>query len=227
MAGKPGWHKPLQYKILPRMRGATKGGPSVTPETNPLYGTVVLDPFCGTGVVLQEAVLMGFDVYGSDLEPRMVDYTDQNLLWLQQNIQTPVTKVMSPDGRYYRLEVGDATTHHWSPPLSIIATETYLGRPLSSWPDPEKLQEIMGTSNVIIEKFLRNIGEQLPSGARLCVAVPAWKAPNGRLYHLPLLDHLEKMGYNRWKFEHVRDEDLVYYRPEQIVARELLVITRK
>lgn len=197
-----------------------------TAQTNPLYGAVVLDPFCGTGVVLQEAVMMGFDVYGSDLEPRMVEYSDQNLRWLQQTVQTPVTQVTSPDGRYYQLEVGDATTHTWSPIPSIIACETYLGRPLSSWPNPETLQEIIGTCNVIIEKFLRNIGEQLPSGARLCVAVPAWRAPNGRLHHLPLLDHLEKMGYNRLKFEHIRDEDLVYYRPDQIVARELLVMIK-
>src|SRR5262249_8047041 len=32
----------------------------------------VLDPFCGTGVVLQEALLMGYRAYGSDLEARMV-----------------------------------------------------------------------------------------------------------------------------------------------------------
>jgi tRNA G10 N-methylase Trm11 len=39
----------------------------------------VLDPFCGTGVVLQEALLMGYSVLGTDLEPRMVEYTEHNL----------------------------------------------------------------------------------------------------------------------------------------------------
>lgn len=198
-----------------------------TANTNPLYGAVVLDPFCGTGVVLQEAVMMGFDVYGSDLEPRMVEYTDQNLQWLQQSVRTPVQRVDSPDGRYYRIEVGDATTHQWSPMPRIVATETYLGRPLSTWPNPETLQEVMGTCNVIIETFLQNIANQAPSGTRLCLAVPAWKDPGGRIRHLPLLDHLEKMGYNRVSFEHAEARDLVYYRPEQIVARELLVMIKK
>ena len=30
-------------------------------------GQTVLDPFCGTGVVLQEALIMGAIVYGFDL----------------------------------------------------------------------------------------------------------------------------------------------------------------
>jgi tRNA (guanine10-N2)-dimethyltransferase len=38
-------------------------------------GSCVLDPFCGTGVVLQEALLMGYRAYGTDLNPRMIEYT--------------------------------------------------------------------------------------------------------------------------------------------------------
>ncbi len=180
---------------------------------------VVLDPFCGTGVVLQEASLMGFEVYGSDLETRMIDYTSQNLAWLK-------TKFSSGESDP-KLEVGDATTLVWQPTPNFVACETYLGQPLTSWPTSDRLQQITGTCNVIIEKFLRNIGRQLAAGATLCLAVPAWRAPNGQLHHLPLLDHLGQMGYNRMSFEHVRPQDLVYFRPDQLVARELLVIIKE
>lgn len=178
---------------------------------------VVLDPFCGTGVILQEALLMGYGAYGTDLEPRMIDFTRQNLEWLATH-----GKAVNP-----KLEVGDATHHIWAHPFSVIASETYLGRPLSSWPAGPALTEIIGTCNVIIEKFLKNVAAQAKTGQRLCLAVPAWQSPNGRLYHLPLLDHLEELGYNRMRFEHAEDVSLVYSRPEQLVARELLVITRK
>jgi tRNA (guanine10-N2)-dimethyltransferase len=176
----------------------------------------VLDPICGTGVVLQEAGLMGSGMYGTDLEPRMVDFSAKNLDWLAERARIP-----SPV-----LEAGDATSHQWGHPFTAIASETYLGRPLSSWPGPGKLQEIIGTCNVITEHFLKNMAAQAKPGTRLCLAVPAWRAPDGHIHHLPMLDHLEKMGYNRVSFEHARDVDLVYFRPDQIVARELLVITR-
>jgi tRNA G10 N-methylase Trm11 len=200
-------------------------------DANPLYGPVVLDPFCGTGVVLQEAKLMGFDIYGSDLQTRMVDYTDKNLMWLldqpYSHVRRPENALNDPGWRYYRLEVGDATTHQWKPMPQFVACETYLGHPLSQWPTPEKLREIVGTCNVIIEKFMRNIGTQLKPGARLCLALPAWKNPNGHFTHLPLLDHLGDLGYNQVSFVQSNASELMYFRPDQIVARELLVITRK
>jgi tRNA G10 N-methylase Trm11 len=174
---------------------------------------LILDPFCGTGVVLQEAALMGYQIYGTDIEPRMIDYTRANL-----------QVVLGKDtGKF---EVGDATSHEWQPSPDAVAAETYLGRPLTALPTPEKLQEIVGDCNTIIEKFLRNIRPQLHKDSRLCLAVPAWSAGSS-FKHLPLLDHLESMGYNRVKFKHASRDDLIYRREDQVVARELLVLTVK
>jgi tRNA (guanine10-N2)-dimethyltransferase len=186
----------------------------------PSSENIVLDPFCGTGVILQEALLMGYGAYGADLEPRMIDYSRENLDWLSDHLASGAAETPL-------LEVGDATTHHWQSPFSVVASETYLGRPLSAWPAPEKLQEIIGNCNVIIEHFMRNIAAQIPVGTRLCLAVPAWVNPSGAIRHLPVLDRLNDLGYNRVSFSGVRAQDLVYYRPEQLVARELLVMVRK
>jgi tRNA G10 N-methylase Trm11 len=179
----------------------------------------VLDPFCGTGVVLQEALLMGHKATGSDLDPRMISYTKENLEWLAD--------AFSIDTSDTPLVIGDATTTTWSTPFDFVASETYLGQPLSQLPPAEKLNTIVHTCNQILTKFLRNIGSQIPSGTRLCLAVPAWKRPDGSFKHLSLLDQLEQLGYNRVSFEHSRDEELLYFREDQIVARQLLVITRK
>lgn len=177
----------------------------------------ILDPFCGTGVLLQEAALRGNSVYGTDVSEKMVRYTRDNLHWLQDTYNIRFEKFF---------EVADATNHTWRQPLEHVICETYLGQPLSGLPSPLKLGEIMSTCNIIIEKFLKNIQGQLPVGSRHCLAVPAWRT--GKTFkHLPLLDHLEKLGYNRIRFKHVRPEDLIYHREDQIVARELLVITVK
>lgn len=185
----------------------------------PANETVVLDPFCGTGVILQEALLMGYGAYGTDLEPRMIDYSRQNLDWLATHGVDDASSVV--------LEAGDATEFTWKHSFSAVAGETYLGRPLSGWPTPDKLQEIIGTCNIILQKFLRNLADQTPAGTRLCLAMPAWVAPNGRIYHLSLLDQLEVMGYNRVSFSWAQPQEMVYHRPEQLVGRELVVITRK
>jgi tRNA G10 N-methylase Trm11 len=185
----------------------------------PSQDKTILDPFCGTGVILQEAELMGFSTYGTDLESRMIDYSKTNLEWIKDFYPS------IPDQTI--LETGDATMYKWPSKFDFIASETYLGQALNTIPQTDKLKVIAGTCNVIIEKFLRNISGQIPSGLRLCLAVPAWQKSTNNFMHLPLLDHLSDLGYNRVSFKYIGNEDLLYYRPDQIVARELIVITRK
>ncbi len=217
-------------------------------DANPVHGAVVLDPFCGTGVVLQEAIMMGFEVYGTDLEPRMVQYSDENLLWLLGQPGCPVRDdrtTQAPDWRYFKLEQADATTHHWQPVPSIVACETYLGRPFTERPSPAVLAQTIAEVNTIIKKFLTNIHPQLASGSRLCLALPAWHMRQGwtlthtknehyapgsnpdAFRHLPVLGALETLGYKRVGFTHTASEDLVYHREGQIVGRELVTLQRK
>ena len=178
----------------------------------------VLDPFCGTGVILQEALLMGYQAYGTDLEPRMIDYTRTNLDWLAARYHLePIT---------YNLSVGDATSFQWEDQINTVACETYLGRPFTTLPPSDVLAQTMSDTGLIIKKFLKNIHQQLTAGTRLCLAIPAWQVRPGEFKHLPLVDQVEELGYNLVRFERVRNEDLLYYRADQIVARQLLVLTR-
>jgi tRNA G10 N-methylase Trm11 len=177
----------------------------------------LLDPFCGTGVLLQEAALMGYDVYGSDLEKRMVEYSERNLEWLAQEYRLPAVCC--------RLEEGDATNHQWKGSVDMVAAETYLGRPFTRQPDAETLAQTAAECNLIIKKFLKNIAPQLKKGTRLALAVPAWQTGPQQFKQLPLIDQMGDLGYNRVTFEHA--EALLYHREDQIVARQLLVITRK
>ncbi len=154
---------------------------------NPGEGETVLDPFCGTGVILQEALLMGRYVYGTDLEPRMIEYTKENLKWL-----------VGPTEQ--KLTVGDATDITWEP-FDVIAAETYLGRPFSTEPDSATLQQVMSDVNLIHKRFLQNLARQTKPGFRACLAVPAWFTHHG-IKHLKLLDSLEELGYNRVSFVH-------------------------
>jgi len=190
-----------------------------TGPVTPTPEKILLDPFCGTGVVLQESMLMGLSVYGTDLEPRMIDYSRTNLDWLIAGADDLQSEIL--------LEPGDATSHRWQPVPDFVAGETYLGRPFTQHPNAEVLAQTVSEVNLILKRFLQNLRGQLPAGARLCLGVPAWQVRPGQFKHLPLIDQMGDLGYNRTRFEHVRDEQLLYYREDQIVARQVLVLTRK
>lgn len=181
----------------------------------------VLDPFCGTGVVLQESLLLGYAAYGSDLSDKMVDYSRQNLNWLQNKFQHTVQQPMD-----FYLETADAMTHRWQQPdtISAVVSETYLGQPFSAPPTADKLTEVRGNCNHIISRFLANLRGQLTPGTPLALAVPAWRSTDGHITHLPLINQLESLGYRLLPLEQVRHEQLVYYRENQVVARQLLLL---
>lgn len=177
----------------------------------------ILDPFCGTGVILQEAALLGHTVYGTDLSEKMIDYTRENLNWLQGTSRLRFE---------WYVHEGNAMDARWRPPIDAVVSETYLGQPFSAPPSPSKLQEVRGNVNHITTEFLKNIHGQLLPGTPLCLAVPAWRDTKGNFTHLPLISSLENLGYTPKTFTRTNERSLLYYRENQVVARELLVLTR-
>jgi len=177
----------------------------------------LLDAFCGTGVVLQEAGLIGYRVYGTDLSEKMIDYSRENINWLEQSHSIKVESY---------LHEGDAMTTTWRPPIDLVVSETYLGQPFSAPPSPKKLDEVKRNVDHITTSFLKNIHPQLAPGTPLCLAIPAWRNVDGNISHLPFTLSLSKLGYSQVDFKHVNNRELIYYREDQVVARELIVLTR-
>ena len=216
-------------------------------------GSTVLDPFCGTGVVLQEARLMGYHGYGTDISERIVGFAERNMEWLD-DFHLPV-RWCEPAGLYdarrggYKLEVGDATAHSWQQPIDAVATEIYLGPPMSQAPVEIKLKTVQQECGTILKGFLKNISAQINSGTPVVLAIPAWRRPDGSYARLKIdptefgfraisfsahdkvltdtekpLDERAKMGYN--DFNKLGSSGLLYARPDQIVAREIIVLRK-
>lgn len=179
----------------------------------------LLDPFCGTGVLLQEAALLGFSVYGTDLSEKMVHFSQRNMDWLSAKYHVPSSR--------YKIVHGDAMTTQWEPPIDIVACETYLGQPFSAPPSASKLTEVRGNCDHIISTFLKNLSTQIAPGTPLCIAVPAWKDAVGHFTHLPLIKKLNQLGYDQVEFKNINAKDLLYHREDQVVARELLVLKKQ
>jgi len=183
----------------------------------PKPGGRVLDPFCGTGVILQEAALMHHPVYGTDLSEKMVRYSRDNLNWLQESHHVSFD---------WHLAEGDAIDTSWQQPIDAVVCEGYLGQPFSAPPSPVKLDQVRKNCQHIMSEFLENVAGQLTAGTPLCVALPAWRSIDGSFTHLPLINQLEQHGYARRLFKNVKNHELLYYREDQIVARELLVLKK-
>ncbi len=182
-------------------------------------GSRLLDPFCGTGVVLQEAALMGYVPYGTDLSERMVQYSERNLEWLAKTARIPALKI--------DVAAGDAQNYQWTAPIDAVACEGYLGPPMSLAPVEIKLKQAKQECGAIVLGFLKNLAGQIRTGTPVVMAVPAWLRPDGSYERLNLLDEISNLRYNVCSFKNLGQKDLLYHRAGQVVAREIIVLRKK
>lgn len=200
-----------------RIKGNTNPK-SINSQFSNLKSYTLLDPFCGTGVVLQEAALMGMQLYGTDVDSRMIDYTKGNLEWLEDRFRldpTPTT-----------LEVGDATSHRWQSGVDFVATETFLGKPFGANAPRQEIDMQKHAVGGLLKSAFKNIAKQIEPGTRCCFAVPVWQHQN-KLIFLGLIDQLPEMGYNLVSFRHCDASALVYIRDDQVVGRQLIVCEKE
>jgi tRNA G10 N-methylase Trm11 len=188
---------------------------------NTTTAPTVADPFCGTGVVLQEALLLGRAAWGADVAPEMVAATRENLAWLagvatEHGVPTPLlawTVVEPADARQVRL-----------PAEAAVVSEGYLGPNMSASPTPVQLAEVRRELLGLYRESLRNFARQLPTGGEVSITVPAWRV--GKLWHyLGLVDELSDLGYTLKGFKHTATP-LLYAREDQVVGRQLLLLRK-
>ena len=119
---------------------------------------------------------------------------------------------------------GDATTFQWQSPIDAVACEGYLGKPMSTVPSEIKLKAEKQECTSIILGFLKNLAGQIKSDTPVVIACPAWLREDGSYSRLEILDEIENMGYN---VDNKSREGLLYYRENQIVARDIIILRKR
>lgn len=184
---------------------------------NTTSALTVYDPFCGTGVIPQEAVLVSRRAVACDLAPEMTTASVTNLTWLEgERPQIAGTwEVRSPE---------DARTATLPDGAVAIASEGYLGPNMTHEPKAAELALIQPELLRLYSGVLGNWARQLPSGAEVSLCVPAWRTGRSWTY-LGIVDALAGLGYTMKVFKHAAGP-LLYARDDQIVGRQVLLIRK-
>lgn len=166
---------------------------------------IILDPFCGSGTIVTEAMLMGYEsIFGSDISKKAIDDSQKNIEWFKQTFNFSV----SP-----KLEVRDALLIDQAfrvNSLGGIITETYLG-PQRGKVDIEKVSQELGQ---LYSKFLAVAAPLLKAHRRLVIALPAFLSGK-KLISVQLPGSL------------IKKDLFLYGRENQRVFRQILVLEKK
>ncbi len=128
-------------------------------------GELLLDPFCGIGVILQEALVKGINVQGVDKDSRAIENAKRNIKWLEKKYKINAT---------YKLERNDSKQLK-NVKFNGIATEPHLGEIIRKKPNKRKSEEIIGKFEKLIIPILKNLKNLQKENAKIAITMPSTK----------------------------------------------------
>lgn len=202
-------------------------------------GETMLDPFAGIGTIVQEGVLLGYRMLGSDINPTAVAGSEKNLEWFRNRYKISPGKfhVEVSDAKEVSNLVENLKKIGAFQTISGVVTEGYLGPMYTKFPTPldiaKNFKELEELYTATFQDFLKF----LPSNSRVVLCLPAYKHNKG-YESFPNLDFITKLGYNTvdlipsilaesMPFLRLTDrKTAIYDRKDQIVAREIVIFEK-
>jgi tRNA G10 N-methylase Trm11 len=207
--------KPVQRKIFaipPRLARIMVNLAACT------EGKVLLDPFCGVGTVLQEALLAKAKAIGVDINRWCVEATMRNLNWLKDEygLESREFRVLQGDVQRLSQKIG------WEE-VDCVATEPDLGPALRQIPTTSYAVRIAEKLEPLYYSLLEEAYKVLKSGGRLVLVSPYIKTRSGNPVTMRIEEKAAELGFERvypFKREFFADDAAV---PENLMAMASLV----
>lgn len=191
-------------------------GSHISPSTN------LLDPFCGSGTILTEALLMGYRmVIGSDISKVAVDDSKSNLKWLISNFN-----ISNSHYQLFKKSVLDLDKFIKKESVDYIVTEPYLGPQRGFFQPAMVVREL----NDLYSKSLLEFAKVLKKDGRVVMVWPVFLNKhflNPDLGDFKIVSPLSQDLLSDKNLKVTVRQTVVYGRPGQRVFREILILEKK
>ena len=155
-------------------------------------GKTLLDPFCGVGTILQEALLEKAAVVGMDVNPWCVKAAEENLEWLTREYG-----LGNADFRVLLGEVGRMAEKVGLESVDCIVSEPDLGPALREVPTGPYAQKIIEKLQPLFFGFIEEAYRALKPKGRLVLVTPYIKTRSNEAVTMPIDNQLECVGFKR------------------------------
>ncbi|MBU1131256.1 methyltransferase domain-containing protein [Patescibacteria group bacterium] len=173
----------------------------------------ILDPFCGSGTIIQEALLLGYkNIIGSDVSKKAVEFTQNNLKWLKTKLNVDLSGV-----EVYQLDVKKLSEKIRPESINTVITEPYLGPSLKISNPAKVIKDLSKLYLSAFEEFFK----VLKKGGKVVIIFPIVNNQK-----LDVLNDIKRMGFIIEPLGEEPRRSIIYSRPGQRVQREIFVFRR-
>jgi tRNA G10 N-methylase Trm11 len=170
----------------------------------------ILDPFCGSGTILQMAALLHYDnLFGADKSAKAINDTKENFLWLNDNFQITA----KPNLKNFAV---DSLSENFQP-VDFIVTEPYLGPALKGLETNKQIEIIIIELKNLYEKMFHEFFQILKKSGRVVVVIPEFKIKD-EIFCIDILSMLQNQFQIKAHYK--------YFRENQKVIRNIYVLKK-
>lgn len=183
-------------------------------------GATILDPFCGSGTVLQEGILLGCKMIGSDISDKAINDTNENLDWLLKitNSKSQISnKLQIQNSKFQILKADVKEISKKVSNIDAIVTEPYLGPPMKGNEKIKDVEKVIGQLSDLYGEAFSEFRKILNTNGRVVIVFPAFRVGN-EVLELPVLPRIKKLGFTQ-----INKDKLIYSREGQKVWRQIYV----
>jgi len=176
----------------------------------------LLDPFCGSGTLVQEALLLGYSqVIGSDLSPKAVRDTKENLEWLKnKNLTQLDAKILNLDTTKLSDKIGEKS-------INAIVTEPYMGPNLQFKSHLKDVQSVKSELETLYLASFKQFAKVLKDHSSVVMIFPIFHVNNHYLY-LDILEKIALLGFSQVVLTQDKRNSVTLGSKRDFVLREIL-----
>lgn len=196
----------------------------------------ILDPFCGSGTILQELVMLGYkNIAGTDIDSAQLENSGRNLTWLFDHYpdiskeKYQITLNLCDAGKLSQIFPGSN--------IDAVITEPYLGSPDSRRFSPSQVGKEVNLLESLYHKSFEEFVKVVRSGGVIVTILPVFYL-NRKLSFLNL-QHIMPPGLSIKNMANIigsninilclkvnRRGSVIYYHPDQSIYREIIALEK-
>jgi len=188
-------------------------------------GEVILDPFCGSGTILTEVILMGYkNIIGTDISQKAISDTKKNIDWIIGNWKLEIVNL-----QLHQLDAQNLTQKLKPNSINAIITEPYLGPQRGGF----DINKIVKELEQLYSKSLMEFKKILKPNGKIVMIWPSFSVkprsiflnPNISGYKIinPIPENLQKNIFLKLTTRNT----MVYGREDQRVWREIVILEKE
>jgi len=177
-------------------------------------GETLLDPFAGSGTIMQEAMLQGVNTIGADDDQNSVNEANKNLEWVKRKYGAAGNfRIVKADARNLAEKLKGKK-------VDAAVTEPYMGPFIRKLPNIPEAKTTASELSMLYFDVIKNLSLLVKKGGRIAILIPIFRTRENKKIFINFRNTAESCGFS------IVYEPITYGHSKNKLLRQVYVLEK-